>query len=123
MWLKRVHDHSTGKPVVAGVKVLHLGRKQKFSPNLLKQGAMEGWLAFAEGKITLTDIEGTKHVFKVVRVPGRYCSHCGIALESEEAARGHLASAHAGVPSPDPENPAGYMVTHAFKGVQEKSNG
>ena len=33
MRLKRLYDHSSGEPVVSGVRVLHAGPEQHFSPN------------------------------------------------------------------------------------------
>jgi hypothetical protein len=127
MLLKRIHDHSSGAPVVIGVKVLRAGRKQKFTPQLIERGIMEGWLALGGGRITLTGHDGAQHVWRIVRSPGRYCCHCGERLgdnadnmELARLAQAHVAAKHAGVASPDPENPSGYLCTHAYKGVREQ---
>ena len=127
MLLKRIYrKDETGalvlderkQPIVAGIRVLRLGRKQKFSPDLVTRGAADGWLVLAGGRITLK-AEGGDIAFRVVRTPGTWCCHCGAAAHNGAAAREHIAAEHAGKVSPDPENPSGYMVTHAFKGVRE----
>lgn len=105
-----------GGPVVKGVEVLRAGPRQKFSPEVIITGGAEGWLSFNEGKITIKAIDGSLTVYRVLRVPGYYCCHCGEKLpgdpQSEEDRKnnGHRiehAKAH-GAPSPDRENPAGY---------------
>ena len=122
MLLKRLYAPESlkegAKPKVVGVRVLRAGRKQKFSPELLAQGASQGWLEMANGKITLKGANETV-VYRLVRTPGYYCSHCGEPMPDGKAAAAHVAAAHAGKASPDPENPAGYMKTNAYKGVRE----
>ncbi len=107
-------------PAVSHVRVLRAGRKQKFSPDLVATGAAQGWLSMAGGRITLHAEDG-EHVYRVVRVPGTYCCHCGVSVHDAGGARAHIAAEHEGATSPDPENPSGYMRTHAFKGVRESA--
>ena len=121
MYLKKIYDQAAlaeGRMRVMHVEVRHLGLKQKFSPDLVARGAEEGWITLAEGNITLKTADGPI-AFRVVRVPGLYCCHCGVAVHGSAAARAHIAAEHPGQASPDPENPSGYMVTHAYKGVQQ----
>lgn len=107
-----------------GVQVKRMGLKQKFSPDLIAAATAEGWLTMAAGKITIKHTEG-EITFDVVRKPGRYCCHCGEKLAGRDIdpggamARAHVAAKHSGETSPDPENPSGYMVTAAYKGVQD----
>lgn len=122
-------EDTAAPPPAVAVEVLRVGRKQKFSPDLIARGAAEGWLAMAEGRITMKTTDGPM-AFRIVRTPGSYCCHCGERIEDagrwvpgqeKKLTRGmqHVAEKHASKASPDPENPAGYMTTNAFKGVRE----
>jgi len=119
MYLKRLyHPAQEGQtPRVSGVRVLRLGRKQKFSPDLLARGQAEGWLVVQGRTLTLKHADG-EVAFNIVRTPGYYCCHCGVAVGDGAEARVHIGALHAGQDSPDPESPSGYMRTHAYKAVQ-----
>lgn len=71
MRLKRLYDHSTGRPVVCGVRVLHAGAVQHFSPDFLAGAEGEGWLSRDGDRIILHG-DGGAVVYRVVRGPGRY---------------------------------------------------
>lgn len=124
MHLKRLYKD--GK--VSGVQVLHAGAKQKFTSDLIERGSAEGWLSMGQGKVTV-HAEGGDVRYRIIRSPGYYCCHCGQQLEGDprigdgpEAAKkrlAHVQEKHRGQPSPDPENPSGYMGTTTLKGVKE----
>lgn len=122
MFLKRLYsdpDPSTGRQHVTGVRVLRATRIWRVAPNVFDGGDVEGWLTRSRGTITIHGEKGDV-VYRVANVPGLYCCHCdarlgdvgdkGVGLE-------HVAAQHAGVPSPDPENPAGYRGLSAFECV------
>ena len=122
MRLKRVFDHSSGAPVLADVEVLRAGAKQKFPAQFVTQAALEGWLRLVPvpgggSKFALTTTPPVS--YRIVRGPGRYCCHCGVLLSDEEAARAHVATKHAGKPSPDAQNPSGYERINHFDCVKE----
>jgi len=71
MRLKRLYDHSSGEPVVSGVRVLHAGPEQHFSPNLCEIGMKEGWLSMDTDRITI-HAEGKDLVYEILRAPGKY---------------------------------------------------
>lgn len=54
MWLKRLFDE--GKP--NRVRVLRASPRWHVSPRLVERGAAEGWLALADGYVTLRTPEG-----------------------------------------------------------------
>jgi hypothetical protein len=126
MQLKRLYDHSGDTPRVRGVRVVHAGKKQKFSMKLIGQAADQGWLTMGKGRIVIHDEDGDI-VYRVVRTPGFYCCHCGARLvgdpridDGKEGAAqrlAHVVEKHGDAPSPDAENPAGYMGTTSIKGV------
>jgi hypothetical protein len=130
MELKRVYEvDDEGKPVgLKGVEVRAFGKKQKFSPQSLLEGQAQGWLSMENGVITVRGLNETVR-YRVVRMPGYYCCHCGEKLEGDpsimdgtEGAKkrsAHVMEKHADKKSPDPENPSGYMGTNSFKGVLE----
>lgn len=129
MFLKRLYEKdSDGRPTaVRGVKVLHAGPRQRFSPELVLQAMSEGWMkkapgpplgSLALGTITLCGDEGDI-VYVVKRDPGFYCCHCGEKQGGSSEARRHVAEAHAGAASPDASNPAGYERIHFYDCVRE----
>lgn len=71
MRLKRLYDHSSGRPVVSGVQVLHAGPAQHFSPDFLTGAAAEGWLIRDGDRIVIHGQDGAV-VYRIVRPPGRY---------------------------------------------------
>jgi len=111
MYLKRLFDHSSGKPVPAGVKLIRAGSRQNFSQGFIDGGLAEGWLAIGGGKLTFTTDKGPV-VYTIARQPGMYCCTCEQKLDDSRSAQMHVA-AHKGA-SPDPCNPAGYRVDNFY---------
>jgi len=89
---------------------------QHISPNFVDGGVQEGWLSMGHGKLTVHNLDGDDLVYAILRVPGHYCCHCETEIvdanvfvaEGVTAGSQHVAEAHAGVPSPDPNNPSGF---------------
>ena len=100
-------------PPVRGVEVRRAGPRQKFSPEQLATGAKIGYLSMADGHVTLK-AENVTLVYKIVRTPGFYCSHCGEEQPDGKTAAAHVARVHPGKKSPDRNNPAGYERLNAF---------
>jgi len=122
------------------LKILHspaLGGRQHFTPRLIEKGAVEGWLSFGAGKITIKTVpDEADLVFKILRAPGVYCCFDEAKLEgSEREAREYVldnfASGKGGVElqvldgegnvvrsgnvkSPDANNPAGYRQDNFY---------
>lgn len=71
MRLKRLYDHSSGRPVVCGIKVLTAGPVQHFSPDFLVGAEGEGWLTRKEDTVIIHGEDGLV-VYRIVREPGRY---------------------------------------------------
>lgn len=143
MLLKRVYDHSAprekwrkqyrGKdgrivddvkdaaserdiPPVLGVRILHAGPKQKFSPSFVAAGTEEGWLTITQSHLVIQGPE-EQVTYRVERTPGHYCSYCRKPLvdagapgdSGETRGSEHVRVNHnAEGPSPDPANPNGY---------------
>lgn len=101
---------------VKGVQVLRAGRGiQHLSRNFIDGGVREGWLVMGEGQVMIRPVEGPAVIYRIVRAPGHYCCHCDAAIvdagqmtAGQTKGQRHVAEAHRGQPSPDPNNPAGY---------------
>lgn len=129
MELKRIYDSSTGKPVLAGLKVLRTSPTQKFSPRLLDGLVKDGFAEVVDDMIFLrTDPPLT---YKITRWPGTYCCYCNEAVDPGKAAQAHVAEHRARRPSlgerivaffgiktkelqPDSNNPAGYRQDNFY---------
>jgi len=118
MLLKRLYDTPAegGAARLAGVAVIHTGTHegQNFAPRYVERAVSEGWMSLSRGTLTI-HAAGADLVYKIVRGPGRWCCHCGEKLPDDdhpkgELARQHVAEKHAGKKSPDPSNPAGYVL-------------
>lgn len=119
MQLKRIYDKTDPEnPKVTGVKVLRAGALQRFSPDLIASAVEQGWMTLGAGKMVLTG-ENETIVYRILRTPGVYCSHCGFKADDSASAKVHVAALHADDLSPDPENPSGYAVIHFYEGVRE----
>jgi len=121
MLLKRIYaEAEDGKPPrLDHVALVHTGTAadQKFTPRFMLRAGTEGW-ARIEGDILTLNVSPEPLAYTIRREPGCYCLHCGTRLEAGDAvAREHVAAAHPGVRSPDPGNPAGYEITHAYECV------
>lgn len=139
MLLKRKYDlRDPANPVVTGVELRHTGihAEQNFSVRLVSQALAEGWMELQGDTILLhTDVGPLR--YSVKRAPGYYCCHDGKRIPISEMAQherlrsgvGRLAAAEAraylatqgfaGKASPDPANPAGYLVLEHYECVLE----
>jgi len=130
MLLQRKYHHDSNgikPPVVRGIKLKRMSAdgKQRFAPKLVKIGQDEHWLSVTGGKIIIHD-EGGDVPFKVLKVPGRYCCHCGEKLTDDAdgaAARKHVVEHHVGKKSPDEQNPSGYVMQNYYDCELEAQNG
>jgi hypothetical protein len=105
-------------PPLAGVAVAHTGvdAEQNFSERLVTLAIAEGWVSISKGKLVLHSVSEDLR-YTINRAPGFYCTHCGEKQDSAEAAKAHIAAAHAGKPSPDRTNPAGYEKVNSYECV------
>lgn len=71
MRLKKLYDHGSGEPVVSGIKILHSGPAQHFSPKLIEGAMEEGWLSIEDDELTIHAEDGDV-VYRILREPGRY---------------------------------------------------
>lgn len=114
------------RPPVIGIRVLSAKDRQHFSPNLIQQGTMQGWLTLGQGKIVLHEAGGQDHVYQIERTPGYYCCHCDDPIENaghfhdgiETVGRRHARDC-GGLKSPDPQNPSGYRRDNFYACVKE----
>lgn len=135
-----MYDHSSGKPVLVGVEVLHAGPRQRFTPRLIEKGVSEGWLKFRDGMVVVEGVNCSLR-YRVVREPGYYCCHCGAQLQSTNEAREHVKTHSRQVvvnpswfervflgarpetvyetPAADPDNPSGYRRDNFYECVLE----
>lgn len=132
MLLKRLYDtpdgwvaerdadgRVTNAPPLKGLRLYHTGTNpaQNFSRRMVDTGLAEGWLTLGKG-LLMIDTEQETLEYTIVRTPGTYCCHCDARLEDDPSGasgRAHVTQAHAGTPSPDPSNPAGFRVTSAYE--------
>lgn len=117
--LKRLHDQEAkkrGEVKVSGVIVMGYGGEHHFTPKLVEMGVAENWLTMGNGQITVVG-KNKSASFKIVRTPGYYCSHCKAPMPDGSAAAAHVKTKHAGVKSPDRNNPSGYGKQNYFETV------
>lgn len=136
--LFRLRDASRGEgellnqPPVERVSVVHTGSspEQTFTDTMVQTGLNQGFMSLAGEVLTLRTPDGKEDlVYKVLKTPGHYCCHCGqsipdaSAVISQGVTRGlrHVQSAHPGVQSPDPSNPAGYRRLAGYECVLDPS--
>jgi hypothetical protein len=110
---------------VAGLEVKHTGThaEQTFSRRFIDAGLAEGWVSLSRGALIIHALDGD-FTYTVARMPGSYCCHCDAPLADDPSGalgRAHVEANHAGVPSPDVTNPAGYCVTHAYECVLDEA--
>lgn len=103
---------------VIGYAVEHTGatRDQHFSVGFVTDCVLKGLMTISGDELTLTVQPESLH-YEILRTPGRYCLHCNEKLENDELgelARLHVALNHAGVASPDPNQPAGYEAINYY---------
>jgi len=56
---------------VVGIKVLHAGPVQRFSPRLIQKGQAEKWLSLSGDKLTIHAVDAPV-VYRVTQYPGNY---------------------------------------------------
>jgi len=119
-------DPATGEVAWTGIQLLSIpeNRRQHIPQVWIDKHTARGFATLDENKLTMHTIDGDM-AFTVDHSPGRFCCHCGEALANEDqeagggfipqgdprlgaVAREHVASKHAGIVSPDPQNPSGY---------------
>lgn len=92
---------------------------QNFSVKLVTDMLGAGLMEIHDDELILRVHPEDLH-YTIKRTPGRYCLHCGEKLQDDQSgqmARLHIAMKHAGVESPDPDNPAGYIALNHFECV------
>lgn len=118
MFLKRVYDHSSGSPVLTGVKVLHAGDRQNFSQSFLDQGIEAGFVTMSRGEVIIHSTPELR--YKIIRKPGYYCCFDDKPMSDGAAAREYIEKNFSGQTSPDPSNPAGYRQDNFYACVKVK---
>ncbi len=118
MMIKRLHDREDPKPGPGRVKIIRVGQRQQFTVRHISGAVMGGYMTLAKGRIVLHAVSGDV-VFRILRVPGMWCRHCGAMLDDSAGARRHVIDRHPGVPSPDRNNPSGYEQLNAFECERE----
>lgn len=113
------------QPPLDYVSLGHTGTDahQNFSTRLVAAAVKEGWMKIGDGTEIVMGVYPETLFYKVLRKPGRYCLHCKEKLPDDERglfAQAHIAEKHAGVPSPDKSNPAGYEVLNGFECVLDE---
>lgn len=112
MQMKRLYD--ADKKMV-GVKIVHLSPgRQHFRPELFMSSLAAGWASMVDNKYVIHNTGGDDAVFTVVSKPGYYCCHDEEPLANEVLAKAHVATQHAGVASPDKQNPSGYRKQNFY---------
>lgn len=115
---KRAPGAVLNAPGLSHIEVYDTGTTpaQHFTSRFVERGKEEGWLTIENGILTIY-AEPENLVYRVLRVPGRYSCFDGRKLPDDDTgalARAYLAEHHAGQPSPDPENPAGYRMINYY---------
>ena len=105
-------------PPVVAIKILNASPVMHFSPRLIEQGSMQGWLTVSSGKVILKGVDGEVS-YKITDVPGFFCCHCNMPLTDELASRLHIKETHGKKKSPDPSNPSGYRKDNFYNCVKE----
>jgi len=119
--LEQKFADENGLPTITHVDALHASKTWRPSTGIVERGIAEGWLAIADGRLSVRTAPGTDDVvYRIIRGPGRYCCHCGSTVGSEREARTHVATHDAA--SPDPNNPAGYLNAAYYECVLEGSS-
>jgi hypothetical protein len=122
-WVRVTDDKGecVNVPPLDYVEIQHTGRSQQqnLSGGMIELGLVEGWIDIDMNAGLLTVIAKPENLlYKIVRVPGRYCCYCGEKLgddTSGEIARGHVRRYHSSEVSPDTQNPAGYCMLNYYE--------
>lgn len=96
-------------PVVSHLRVRRITKRWFLTPDRLEDGAQEGYFSVKDGQLSIKTAEGEPDVvYKIVRGPGWYCCHCAKKLSDSVEGAAHVKAEHAGVTSPDDNNPSGW---------------
>jgi hypothetical protein len=124
MLLKRLYADLTSNSRIVGVRILHAGKKQRFSTNLVDNAVQQGWMSMDSGNIVILDgivgVGGVPIKYKIVRTPGYYCCHCGLDVGDSITGKAHVAEKHKDKKSPDESNPSGYERINYYDCVRGK---
>lgn len=102
-------DGVVREPVVVGVNINRTSSLQKFTPSLIAKATQQGWATLGDGAFTIRAANlDSLLVYRILRTPGYYCSHCGVGLDDQETARDHVADRHVDDDLSDENNPSGY---------------
>lgn len=112
-------------PPLRAVELFHTGIKepQNFSDRMVAELIGTGIMSFDDTGALLFKVEHEGKPltlrYRVLRVPGSYCLHCGENLHDETVndgapSRAHVAEKHAGAAA-IPGHPAGYERIHAYE--------
>lgn len=104
------------------VDIIHTGiqAKQNFSTRLVAGALQEGWMEMKAGKIILK-ANPEDLVYTIIKEPGYYCCHDGKKLDDANMAKTYVEQHFAGIPSPDPNNPLGYMKINHYECVLDSA--
>ena len=105
-------------PPVVGVQILRANDRMHFSPRLIEQGSIQGWLTLSDGKLIIKG-QDNKVSYKIEHTPGFFCCHCEKPLGDGSSGAIHVQGFHKNKKSPDPGNPAGYRKDNFFDCVKE----
>ncbi|KKK48470.1 hypothetical protein LCGC14_3144790 [marine sediment metagenome] len=118
--LNNQYSDAHDPPEIAYIEVKHCGDAQNLNQGWVEKGIAEGWLAIADGKISIrTDDEPL--VFVIRRGPGHYSCFDGSKLNGQDEAKAHVAQQDG--ESPDPQHPAGYVKQAYYQCVRENADG
>ena len=112
-------------PPVTGVSIRDTGAQpeQHFKRQRVEEALVQGWMSLGRGLLTIHAEEGDL-VYTIQRVPGTYCCYCQAKLDDDvsgASGRAHITREHGDAASPDPSNPAGWLVTNAYECVLEEA--
>jgi hypothetical protein len=89
-------------------------RQQNFSTRMVAEGVRDGWMVLQGDVLILKTFPEDLH-YHIYRRPGMYCCHCDMELPNNtDIGQMHVATEHAGEPSPDSQNPSGYLVLNGY---------
>lgn len=131
--------NEAGESLLTGFRLERLaeGRRHHFGPAQIAKYESRGLITKTDTTITMHTVDGDM-LFNIDHPPGRYCCHCGEALQNEQTeeggefipqghaklgagARKHVATKHKGKTSPDLNNPSGYKMKNYWGATPDDS--
>src|SRR5688572_7623822 len=115
MLMKRIYT-PTGELNYISLANTGVSAEQNFSTQLVTKFLQEGIMEI-DGDTLIFHVYPEALKYTIKRTPGRWCLHCGEKLQDDtggEMARLHVAMKHAGIPSPSPSDPSGYVALNHF---------